>query len=144
MARAMNEAGLKILKRYEGCRLKAYRCPAGVWTIGWGHTGGVKQGEVWTQARADAQLIVDIERYCAGVERAVRVKVSDNQFSALASLCYNIGEGALANSTVIRRLNAGDRAGAAAAFAMWRRGGGRVLPGLVERRAQEAALFLKG
>lgn len=135
--------GITLIKKHEGCRLRAYLCPARVWTIGYGHTGDVKAGQTITQAQADALLLRDLaERFEPHVNAMVKVKLSQNQFDALVSLAFNIGVGALRASTLIRKLNAGDYAGAADQFKVWRMGGGKVLPGLVTRRAEEAKLFL--
>lgn len=146
--RRINAAGLKILKDAEGLKLTAYVCPAGKWTIGYGSTGAhVRPGLTITEAEAEALLLADLRRfehwvasYCA--------PATDNQFSALVSLAFNIGEGNLQGSTVRRKHLAGNHAGAAAAFAMWNKGkvNGvlKVLPGLTKRRAAEAALYRKG
>lgn len=136
------ELCLPLVKRWEGCRLTAYLCPAGVWTVGYGATGpDVRQGVVWTQAQAESRLRADLERFAAGVAKVVRVPLTAGQKGALVSLAYNIGLAAFRRSTLLRKLNAGDYAGAAREFARWNRGGGRVLPGLVKRRADECRLF---
>lgn len=130
--------------KHEGCKLKAYLCPANVWTIGYGHTGSdVKEGMVITQAEAERLLLKDLDRFCAAVERLVTVPLNDNQFAALVSLCFNIGEGAFAKSTLLRKLNAKDIIGATQEFPKWNKGGGKVLPGLVKRREDEQRLFIK-
>lgn len=143
-------AGLALIKRFEGCRLKAYRCPAGVLTVGFGHTSAagapaVTAGLRITQAEADAILVRDLAKYEAPVLRAVKRPLTQGQFDALVSLCYNIGPGNLAKSSVVRLLNAGDVQGAAKAFMSWTKAtvkGQRVtLPGLVTRRKAEVALF---
>ncbi|KQT82436.1 lysozyme [Methylobacterium sp. Leaf466] len=137
----INDAGLDLIKSFEGYKDKAYLCPANVWTIGFGTTKGVKRGDTCTTLQAEAFLRRDLAIFEAAVDKAVKVDMTPNQFSALVSLCYNIGGGAFAASTLVRKLNAGDVKGAQAAFASWNRGGGRVLPGLVRRRAAEAKLF---
>lgn len=146
----ISEEGLRLIKSFEGyhTRLKdgscaAYLCPANVVTIGWGCTEGVKLGMVWTEAEAEAALRREIAKFEAAVNRLVTVSINQNEYDAMVSLAYNIGSAGFARSTVLRRLNKGDRAGAAKAFEMWIRGGGRVLNGLVSRRKREAALFLK-
>jgi len=146
----LSENGLRLIKSFEGYHraLKngdcaAYLCPAGVPTIGWGCTEGVKLGMVWTEKQATEGFLRELAKFERGVERLVTVELTQNQYDALVSLSYNIGLGALGRSTVLRKLNRGDYEGAAEAFHMWRRGGGRVLPGLVSRRRREAALFLK-
>lgn len=132
--------GLALIKQYEGCRLKAYKCPAGVWTIGYGSTGAhVTAGKVISQVEADALLAKDLERFERAVGNAVHP--TQSQFDAMVSLAFNIGMGAFNGSSVLRKHNAGDHAGAKASFALWNKAGGRVLSGLVLRRAAEAALY---
>lgn len=138
-----NEAGRALIKRFEGLRLDAYLCPAGVWTIGYGHTGDVRSGDRITEHQADAILDVDLDRF----ERAVGeltdgLELNENQFSALVSFAFNLGEAALTRSTLLRHLRAGDLERAADEFRKWVYAGGQVLPGLVKRRAAERELFL--
>ena len=141
--RQINQAGLDLIKSFEGLRLKAYRCPAGIWTVGYGHTGpDVRPNTHITQQEAEALLKGDLDKFEAGVEKAVGPNTTDNQFAALVSLAYNIGLGAFLRSTVLRQHRAGNHKLAAAAFLMWVKGGGRTLPGLVRRRAAERALYL--
>lgn len=127
--------------------LKAYRCPAGVWTIGWGHTGrDVQPGMTCTAAQARAWLLADLDSAAASVDALITVPLSDQQRGALASFVFNLGTHALKGSTLRKRLNAGDYAGAAAEFCRWTKaqvdGAIVELPGLVKRRAAESALFL--
>lgn len=134
--------GRALIRKAEGDRLTAYYCPAGVLTIGVGHTGpDVKPGMTITQAQSDALLSADLAKFEAAVSRNVKVPLTQNQFDALVSFTYNLGEGALRSSTLLRMLNAGDYTGAAAQFARWDKAGGKVLAGLTKRRAAEAALF---
>ena len=137
----ISKAGLDLIKQFEGLYLQAYRCPAGVPTIGYGHTAGVAMGQTITQQQADDYLRRDVRQFERAVERQVSVPLTQGQFDALVSFAFNLGEGALAQSTLLRLLNAGDYAGAAAQFDRWNKAGGRVLPGLVRRRAAERALF---
>lgn len=137
----ISNAGIDLIKRFEGLRLKAYLCPAGVWTIGYGTTKGVKAGQRITEAQAEELLRADVEKFELAVIRTVKAPLTQNQLDALVSLAYNIGNKAFGNSTLLRLLNAGDYAGAAKQFDRWTRGGGKVLPGLVKRRAAERALF---
>jgi len=146
--RTLNNATLDLIKSFEGCRLKAYKDSVGVWTIGYGHTsaaGGlqVSSGLTITQAQADTLLEKDLIKYQSYVEAAIKVPVNDNQYGAMVSLCYNIGPGNFAKSTVVKKTNASDWKGAAAAFSMWNKAGGKVLAGLTRRRADEAKLYLK-
>lgn len=144
-----NAQGVQIIKSSESLRLRAYRCPAGKWTIGYGDTGpSVRPGLTITEAEAEERLAHRLAfEFEPGVEQLLAVSVSGNQFSALVSFAYNAGLEALAESTLLRKLNAGDDAGAAAEFPRWnkkRDASGRmiVLPGLTTRRAAERELFL--
>ena len=142
-----SEDGLRLIKSFEGCRLTAYLCPAGVWTIGWGHTGrDVTPGLRWTQEQVDSALVRDLDRFEQGVSAAVKVKLTQHQFDALVSFSYNNGVGSLQQSTLLRMLNGGDYYGASLQFARWNKAsiGGQmtVLAGLTRRRAAEAQLFL--
>lgn len=137
--------GIALIKSAEGLRLKAYPDPGtgGLpWTIGYGSTSGVTRNMVITEAQAEQMLAADLVRFERIVERAVRVPVSQGQFDALVSFTYNVGEGNFTKSTLLRKLNAGDAAGAAEQFSRWVHAGGKVLPGLVKRRADERALYL--
>jgi lysozyme len=147
----VSEAGAALVKRFEGCArrradglIEAYPDPAtggAPWTIGWGATGpGIAAGTVWTQAQCDARLAVDLARFAAEVTQAIGdAPTSQAQFDALVSFHYNTG--AIGRATLTRRHRAGDHPGAAREFARWNRAGGRVLTGLVRRRAAEAALY---
>lgn len=138
----VNAAGLKIIKDSERLELNAYLCPAGVPTIGYGHTGDVQLGTTITEHQADAILGVDLDRFERGVAAlTVPANPNANQFSALVSLAFNIGVENLRKSTLLAKFNAGDAAGASGEFAKWCHAAGRVLPGLVKRRAAEAELF---
>ena len=137
----IGEKGLELIKSFEGLRLRAYLCPAKVWTIGYGHTGDVRGGQVITQSQADDLLKQDLRRFEIAVRKLVKVPLTQNQFDALVSFAYNVGEAALSRSTLLRKLNAGDLAGTKLEFAKWNKGGGKVLAGLTRRRADEANLF---
>ena len=133
-----------IEKQYEGCRLTAYPDPGTggePWTIGYGHTGGVKQGDTITQEQADALLLADLKNAINAVESSVTTMLTDEEESALVDLVFNIGNGNFLHSTLLKLLNSGDYAGAAEQFSRWDKAGGRVLAGLTKRRAAEAALF---
>jgi lysozyme len=136
---------MDIIQEFEGCKLTAYLCPAGVWTIGWGSTGvGVSKGVVWTQAEADERYKKDMAVFKAGVQKLVTVPVNKNQLEALASFAYNLGIGALKGSTLLKFLNAGNYQAAANQFLRWDNANGKVLAGLTRRRTAERNLFLKG
>jgi len=137
--------GIALIKSAEGLRLRAYPDPGtgGLpWTIGYGSTSGVTRNMVITEAQAEQMLAEDLVRFERIVERAVRLPVNQGQFDALVSFTYNVGEGNFTASTLLRKLNAGDTAGAAEQFSRWVHAGGKVLPGLVKRRAAERAMFL--
>ena len=135
---------LDLIKKWEGCKLKAYRCSAGVWTIGWGSTGpGIKEGVVWTQAQADSRLAADVRKFADGVFSAVTANANANQLGAMISLAYNIGLGAFRSSTLLRLFNAGDTSGARAQFQRWNKASGKVVNGLTNRRNDEAAVFAR-
>lgn len=126
-----------LIRRFEGCRLVPYVCPAGVWTCGWGSTGAdVFPGRAWTQEYADARMAQDARRFALGTI-ALCPGLSGDRLSAIADFAYNLGLGRLKASTLRKRLNSGEFEGAKAELAKWVRGGGRVLPGLVLRRAAE-------
>ena len=132
----------EIIRKWEGCALTAYLCPAGVWTVGWGATGpGIQRGTTWTHEQADNRLAADIAKFAKGVHRVVKVKLEPHQAGALYSFAYNIGLGAFEKSTLLRLLNAGDYKGAAAQFDRWNKAKGKVLNGLVRRRAHERSVF---
>jgi lysozyme len=135
----INPQGLDIIKRFEGLRLEAYKCPAGVWTIGYGHTGDVKEGDVITEHQADVILELDCERFEIAVNH-LAPRANDNQGSAMVCLAFNIGVAAFAKSSLLRKFKEG--APCDAEFDKWVKAKGIVLPGLVKRRVAERALFL--
>lgn len=137
-----NDAGIELIKKFEGLYLKAYQDPIGIWTIGYGHTGGVKAGQKITAAEAEALLRVDLLTAEGDVARLVKVPLTPNQHAALVSFAFNLGGGNLAKSTLLKRLNAKDYLGAANEFPKWNKAGGKILSGLVKRRAAEQRLFL--
>lgn len=141
--------GLELIKHFEGLFLKAYLCPAGVWTIGYGHTGlkhkdgTVKKGRVITEQQAVELLEQDLNtKYAPDVNRLVKVPLTQHEFDALVSFHFNTGS--LGKSTLLKKLNQMDKGGAALEFLKWTRGGGKVLPGLVRRRKAEQYLFQTG
>lgn len=140
--RALSDAGLQLIKDCEGCRLTPYRDSVGVWTDGYGNTHGVVPGgPPIGRAKADADLARNLAGAGADVSRLATVALTQGQFDALVSFVFNLGAGALGGSTLLRKLNAGDPAGAAAEFGKWVHAGNEILPGLVTRRAKERALF---
>lgn len=144
----ISNVGLVLIASFEGTKLKAYDDGVGVWTIGIGTTvypngTKVKKGDSCTLDQAKTYFAHDLKRFEASVNNLVKVPLSQNQFDALVSLVYNIGSGNFASSTLLKKLNAKDYAGAAEQFPQWNRGGGKVMKGLVRRRDAERALFLK-
>ncbi|HAY0632883.1 lysozyme [Serratia sp. Lou2A] len=143
----ISDDGMALIKRFEGLRLQAYQDSVGVWTIGYGWTQRVAgrkigAGMAINTATAERLLACGVAQFEQGVERRVTVPITQGQFDALVSFTYNLGLRALDNSTLLRRLNAGDRQGAADQFGRWVNAGGVRLDGLVARRAAERALFL--
>ncbi|WP_151837834.1 MULTISPECIES: lysozyme [unclassified Acinetobacter] len=139
--------GIDLICSFEGLELKAYDDGVGVWTIGYGTTmingTKVKKGDTCTLEQAKSYFAHDLKRFEASVNNQVKVPLSQNQFDALVSLVYNIGSGNFASSTLLKKLNAKDYAGAADQFPRWNKAGGKVLNGLIRRRDAERALFLK-
>ena len=133
--------GIELIRHFEGCRLDAYLCPAGVWTIGYGHTAGVKEGDSIDQEAAEAFLIEDLETFERDVTNLVKVPLTQQQFDALVSWTFNLGAGNLAESTLLKKLNNYQYAEVPEQMMRWVRAGGQVLDELVRRRAAEAALF---
>lgn len=143
----VTEEGLALIRRFEGFRGTAYRCPAGVWTIGFGHTSQagppvVHAGLVIGAEEAGRILAADVARVADAVAPLLARAVSAAQFSALVSFAFNVGIDAFRRSSVLRAVNAGRFAAVPAALKLWVKANGRVLPGLVRRRAAEAELFL--
>ena len=139
------EQGLRLIKHFEGFRGKPYLCPAKVWTIGYGHTGGVTAATAPIDEPTALMLLQsDVVKFSKTVERLIRVPLTQNQFDALVSFTFNLGGGALQRSTLRQKLNRKDYAGASAEFVKWVRAGGVVSRGLLTRRIAERNLFLAG
>ena len=138
----VSQAGLELIKEFEGFRSNAYRDSVGVATIGYGHTKGVRMGDVITRAQGEAFLLGDTQDAQEAVERLVTVPLTQNQYDALVSFTFNLGSGNLASSTLLKKLNDGDYPGAADEFPRWVHAGGKKLEGLVRRRNAERRLFL--
>ncbi len=142
-----SDAGLALIKSFEGLETTAYPDPGnGItgepWTIGYGHTRGVRRGDTCSEEQATAWLREDLRAAEGAVRHLVDVPLTQGQFDALASFVFNCGAGAFGNSTLLRLLNGGDESGAADQFRRWNRGADGVLPGLVRRRAAERDLFI--
>ena len=138
----LNKNGENLIKNFEGCRLKAYKCTAGVWTIGYGHTGNVRKDDIITQEEADELFKRDIKVHEDNVKRLVKVPLTQGQFNALVSFEYNVGYGAFANSTLLKLLNAQNYDSAAKQFIRWVFIGDSVSEGLLRRRRAETEMFL--
>lgn len=142
----ISKDGLNLIKEFEGMKLTAYKCPAGIWTIGIGHTSAagppeVKPGMTITAQDALAILNNDLNQYEDAVNRLVKVPLTQNQFDALVSFVYNVGVGAFQKSTLLKKLNAGQYSAVPNELMKWTKGGGKELPGLVRRRRAECALW---
>ena len=142
----ISENGIEFIRQLEGEKLTAYPDIVGIWTIGVGHTGfvdgkPVARGMAITKEKSKELLTADLKRFESAVNDAVKVTLTQNQFDALVSLAFNIGEGAFARSTLVNKLNAGDKKGAAEQFLVWKNAGGQVSQGLLNRRQKEKAMF---
>lgn len=142
-----SDKGIALIKQFEGCKLTAYQDSVGVWTIGYGWTQPVdgkpiRAGMTIKQETAERLLKTGLVSYESEVSRLVKVGLNQGQFDALVSFTYNLGARSLSTSTLLRKLNAGDYAGAADEFLRWNKAGGKVLNGLTRRREAERALFL--
>ncbi|MFT4426371.1 lysozyme [Enterobacter hormaechei] len=143
----ISEKGIGLIKQFEGCKLTAYQDSVGVWTIGYGWTQSVdckpiRAGMTIKQETAERLLKTGLVSYESDVSRLVKVGMTQGQFDALVSFTYNLGTRSLSTSTLLRKLNAGDYAGAADEFLRWNKAGSKVLNGLTRRREAERALFL--
>lgn len=137
-----NQLGINLIKSFESCSLKAYLCPAKIWTIGWGHTVGVIKGEEITQDKADLMLENDLKKFEDEVYRLIKSNVNENQFSALVSFCYNCGSTNLQKSTLLKKVNINpDDETIEAEFLKWNKAKGKVLNGLTRRRIAESKLY---
>lgn len=139
--RRMNDAGVALIKNYEGLHLTPYLCPAKVWTIGYGHTRTVRAGLKITSDQADQLLDDDLRLVERAVQRLVTVPLNDNQFSALVSFAFNVGIGNFENSTLLKLLNRGWYEQVPAQLMRWNRANGETLGGLSRRRAAEGRLW---
>lgn len=140
--RGLNNAGLRLIKEFEGCKLEAYQDIVGIWTIGYGHTRTARAGMKITKEQAEELLLEDLKSCEATIYREVKVRLTRNQFSALVSFIFNLGSGAFQKSTLLKKLNTTDYSGAATEFLRWNKAGGQEVPGLTRRRQAERELFL--
>jgi len=137
----ISQEGLALIKKFEGCRLKAYRCSANVLTIGYGHTGGVKEDDNISQPEADELLKEDIAKFEEYVNDNVIVELKQYQFDALVAWTFNLGPGNLRESTMLKKLNDADYASVPFEMRRWNKAGGKTLDGLIRRRQAEGLLF---
>ncbi|MGK7951398.1 MAG: lysozyme [Xenococcaceae cyanobacterium] len=139
---SISQAGINLIKRWEGFRSNAYLCPGNVWTIGYGHTATVKPGMCINQVEAEELLKSDLRRFENAISNLVKVPLTQAQFDALTSFTFNVGIAAFGKSTLRKKLNRKDYSGAANEFSRWVHANGKRLPGLVSRRQEERKLFL--
>jgi lysozyme len=137
----ISQEGLSLIKKFEGCELEAYKCAAGVWTIGYGSTKGVKEGDTITQEGADKLLTEEMHEYEGYINDMVTVDLKQNEFDALVSWVFNLGPSNLSSSTLLNRLNNKMFDDVPNQIKRWNKAGGEVLQGLVRRREAEALLF---
>ena len=138
------KAGLDIIKKFEGLKLQSYKCPAGVWTIGYGSTKNIKPNMSISEIEAHNLLLNDVRDAENAVNKFVKVPLTQNEFDALVSFVFNLGSGTLQKSTLLKKLNAGDKDGASNEILRFCRAGDIILVGLEKRRKAERELFLKG
>lgn len=142
--RKLDKQGVDFIKEREGCRLKAYDDGGGVWTIGYGHTKSVKKGQVINNAQAEKLLKSDLLEFEGAVDALVKVELTQAQFNALVSFAFNVGVGAFRKSTLLKLLNQGQYDRVPNELSKWVKDNGKVVQGLVRRRALEAAMFMEG
>jgi lysozyme len=140
----ISQEGIDLIKSFEGCKLKAYRCSAGILTIGYGSTNGVYDGQVINQLEAEKLLRTDLLIAEGTVSQLVAVDLSQQQFDALVSFTFNVGGGAFKKSTLLKLINQGETLVAAEQFLRWTKVNGKVIKGLVSRREAERGLYLRG
>ena len=137
----ISQEGLALIKKFEGCELKSYRCSAEVLTIGYGHTKGVEEGQEITQEEAEEMLSSELEEYEGYINDLVECELEQCQFDALVAWVYNLGPSNLKSSTLMKRLNSNDLKDVPNQLKRWNKAGGKILQGLVRRRKAEALLF---
>ncbi len=137
----ISEEGKCLIKKFEGCKLEAYKCPAGKWTIGFGFTKGVKEGDTWSQSHAEYMLDVELEEYEGYINDLVNIQLNQNQFDALVAWIYNLGPTNFRTSTLRKKLSPETMDEVPREIRRWNKANGEVLQGLVRRREAEALLF---
>lgn len=139
-----SEKGKQLIKDFEGFRANAYKCPADVWTIGYGTTKDVQEGDVVTREEAELLLEADLVEFEQAVRSNTKVELTQEMFDALVCFTYNIGPTNFRKSTLLKLLNEGKYELAAQQFQRWNKAGGKILPGLTRRRLAEKELFQVG
>ena len=134
---------VELVKHFEGFEDTAYLCPANVWTIGYGRTRNVKEGDRITEPQAERDLLEELEEFKHQVLDSVKVELKQNELDALTSWTYNLGVGNLKSSTLLKKLNAGNKSEVPAEMIRWNKANGKVLAGLTKRREAEAELWAK-
>ena len=130
----ISQEGISLIKKFEGCELEAYQCAAGVWTIGYGSTKDVKEGDTLTQKEADNLLLHEMQEYEGYIKELIKVPLKQNQFDALVSWTFNLGAGNLNSSTMLKKLNNQEYDEVAPQMKRWNKANGKVLEGLIRRR----------
>lgn len=142
--RTINQAGLSLIKEFESLRLESYKDIAGIWTIGYGSTGpDIGPDMIWTEKQCEDRLKSDLSLFERGIDSVITAPVTDNQFSAVVVLAYNVGINGARKSTLVKLLNLKDYSAAADEFLKWNKSGGKEVPGLTRRRIAEKELFLR-
>ncbi|MCQ2232053.1 MAG: lysozyme [Paludibacteraceae bacterium] len=140
--KSTSKKGKDLIKSFESLKLTSYLCPTGHWTIGWGHTANVREGQTITEKQAETLFLNDLKVFEDGVNRLVNKQLTQNQFDALVSFAFNLGLNNLKKSTLLKLVNENpNNPDIRTEFAKWRLGNGVVLPGLVRRREEEANLY---
>ena len=134
---------VNLVKFFEGFEAKAYLCPANVWTIGYGRTRNVKEGDIVNEIQAERDLLEELEEFANQVLNTVKVSLTQNELDALTSWTYNLGVGNLQSSTLLKKLNSGDKNSVPSEMLRWNKAAGKVLAGLTRRREAEAKLWEK-
>jgi len=143
LTRVISAEGIALIKKFEGCELTSYQDSVGVWTIGFGHTKGVKRGMIVTQAEASRMLEDELTEYEGYINDYIKVDLEQHQFDALVAWVYNLGPTNLKKSTLLKELNSGSFRNVPKEIRRWNKAGGRVLNGLIRRREAEALLFME-
>ena len=134
---------IDLVKFFEGFEPKAYLCPANVWTIGYGRTKNVKEGDELTELQAERDLLEELDEFAEQVLNTVKISLDQNELDALTSWTYNLGVGNLQSSTLLKKLNSGDKNSVPSEMVTWNKAAGKVLAGLTRRREAEAKLWVK-